>query len=191
MAQNLLTAENIAKYINPSRAGGYNINSIWTINDGENCMNLPPNPYYWTSEGTYYKKVLCDYFIPGKRYIFDLWIDADTAIYQDVNRGQGIYIYYTDGTAKGLIVTGSSTDVGLGYQNIRFITPEDKDVLGLGFVYYVSTPTFYRWDSSITEYETTSIMKTGTLKDGITKEDYDKASIVNGGGVCCNEIYEI
>lgn len=192
MAQNILTAENLVKYINPARAGSYNINSIWTTNDGENCMNLPPNPYYWTSDGTYYQKVLCDYFQPGKRYVFDLWIDSDTAIYQSINRGQGINVYYTDGTYSSLIVYGSDEgEEEIGYQHIKFVTPSDKDVLGIMFYYYTSTPTYYRWDSSITEYTNTSVEKTGVLDTGILKENSDIASLVNGGEITCDRILEI
>lgn len=192
MAQNIFTAENLAQYINPSRAGSYGLNNMWTTNDGENCMNLPPSPFYWTSDGTYYKKILCDYFEEGKRYVFDLWIDSDTAISGNANRPQGLTIYYTDGTSEytNTTVVGAS-GTGLSYQHKRYVTPAGKSVLGIGFYYYTSTDTFYRWDSSITEYDGTSFEKDTTADVGYSKEGRGNMSVGVGGLIDTNRIYEI
>ena len=78
-----------------------------------------------------------------------------------------------------------------GFQHKKFVTPEGKNVSGFTIAYATSSPGYYRWDSTITEYEQHSVNKNGDLVDGNLKEGNDPASFSKGGITYCNEIIEI
>lgn len=186
MAQNLFTTENIMPY-RFNTAATTNVGE-WQVRNGENAMSLTPSPYYNGS----YSFILHNEFQPDKRYVFDFWIDADDVIYQEVNRPGGVQIRYTDGTTYTLTTTGTHGSGGTtGFVHKKYVTEVGKSVSGFTVYYYVSIPVYYRWDSSITEYETPSVEKTGVADIGYLREGNNIHSILNGGGVYTNEIYEL
>lgn len=182
---NLFTPENVMPY-RFNTAATTNVGE-WQVRNGENAMALAPSPYY----NGEYSFILHNEFLPNKQYVFDLWMDADNVIYQDVNRAGGITVRYTDGTQYSITVTGTHGSGGTtGFVHKKYVTTASKSVSGFSVYYYVSIPVFYRWDSSITEYTNTSVEKTGVLDTGILKENSDIASTVNGGEITCDRILE-
>lgn len=185
MAQNLFQTEDMKKYI--IRNGSTSNYGEWVDRNGVPAMRIGPLPYYVSPD---YSRILLNEMEPGKRYVFDFWMDVDDVISGGKNVPAGINIQYQDGTRKEFTASAQSTSGNSGWQHIKYITTEGKNLSGFTIYYYTSTPGYYRWDSSITEYETTSITKTGALRDGCTKEGYDTASIVNGGNVYTDSIIE-
>ena len=190
MAQNIFTPENMKKYLY-STAATTNIGE-WVTRNGVAAMRLGPAPYYnanYTPKSAY---LFVNEFQPNKQYLIDIWIDADEVIYQDVNRQAGLTICYADGTSTGVYHTGTHGSGGTpGFVNKRVVTTAGKTVSGVTVYYWTSIPPYYRWDSSITEYENADIKKTGVADSSILKEDGDKMSMVKGGGITCNGILEI
>ena len=152
-------------------------------------MQIGPRPFYNTAQTPTYSYILANEFESGKRYVFDLWVDTDSVIYNGSNKPAGIIIRYSDETYTNMLFTGNQ-NTPLGFQHKKVITPEGKDVVGFTVYYSTSPPGYYRWDSTITEYETTSIRKNGDFDDGALKENHDAASVLNGGITHCNEIIE-
>lgn len=190
MAQNIFTPENMKKYL-------YNTGATTNIGEfvdrnGEPAMRLSPAPYYNANYDPKSSYLFTKEFQEGKRYVFDIWIDADDVIYQDVNRAAGIYCVYSDGTNQAIISTGTHGSGGTtGFVHKKYVSTEGKTVSGVTIYYWTSTPPYYRWDSSITEYETPSVEKTGVADIGYLREGNNIHSILNGGGVYTNEIYEL
>lgn len=190
MAQNIFTPENMKKYLY-STGSTTNIGEFVDRN-GVAAMRLSPAPYYNANYNPQSAYLFADEFKPNTQYIFDLWIDADDVIYQDVNRAAGLYAVYSDGTSNAILHTGTHGSGGTtGFVHKRYITTPGKTLSGVTVYYWTSVPPYYRWDSSITEYTNTSVEKTGVLDTGILKENSDIASLVNGGEITCDRILEI
>ena len=185
MAQNLFTTENIMPY-RFNTAATTNVGE-WHVRNGENAISLTPSPYYNGS----YSYILHNEFKPNTRYMFDFWMDTDDVIYQDINRDGGIQVRYTDGTSYTLTSVGAHGSGGTrGFVHKRYISDAGKSVSGFTIYYYVSIPVYYRWDSSITEYEDISVTKTGVARDGILKENATTHSHTKGGMINTNLIIE-
>lgn len=187
MAQNLFQTEWMLPY-RIRTAANY---GEWVDRNGISSMRIGPLPYYNTAntDGSY-AYVLHNEFQSGKRYLFDMWIDADNVVSGGKNVSAGIIIRYTDGTSYSLLVSAASTSGNSGFQHATYKTTEGKDVSGFTVYYYTSSPAYYRWDSSITEYVNTDIKKTRTVEDGVLKENSDIASIAKGGMINTNSIIE-
>lgn len=179
MAQNLFQTE----FMYPYRIRNASNYGEWTERNGEAAMRIGPLPYYNTAntDGSY-AYVLHNEFQNGKRYVFDMWIDSDSVISGGKNVPAGLIIRYTDGTSYNFLASAQSTSGNSGWQHIVYRTANGKDVSGFTVYYYTSVPAYYRWDSSITEYETPSVEKTGVADIGYLREGNNAASILNGGG---------
>ena len=107
-----------------------------------------------------------------------MWIDADDIYYSGESRNVpgGIVICYTDGTYDDFIVKGNK-DNPKGFQHIIKITT--KPIYGINIYYYISTPAYYRWDSTITELNDLNIYKTGIIESSFN-ENTDEVLFKNG-----------
>ena len=157
----------------------------WTIRNGVPAMDIRPEPFYKNGKDGAFDWILKDQFSPGTSYIFDMWIDVDDVIYQDVNRYGGIYIIYTDGTSEPFQFTGPA-----GWNHKKIITPATKNISNIGIYYYVSNPVYYRWDSYICKADVLNINKNGQLSTVNTIENQNIASFFKGGSNYCNNFYE-
>lgn len=184
-SENIFTSENIIKYRNSSAAGS----GEWGVRNGEVAILIQPNKFYANSV---FVKVLEYEFKPNTRYVFDMWIDTDSVIYNNANRQAGLIVYYSDNTTD---YTLSFVGGNLGFVHKRLITPAGKSVAYLNIYYYTSVIVYYRWDSTITEYKSpeVSIKKTGILETGNSKEypNRENASYVKGGLIETREENEI
>ena len=117
----------------------------WTLRNGEYALILNPTNFY---ENGVYTKVLKGKFLSNTQYKFDLWMDSDELIYQNVNRPGGLVVVYTDGTSSVITVTGSSSSPK-GFQHMVFYSDINKSVDYVTVYYYVGNNVYYRWDSVI------------------------------------------
>ena len=85
----------------------------WTLRNGEYALILNPTNFY---ENGVYTKVLKGKFLSNTQYKFDLWMDSDEVIYQNVNRPGGLDVVYTDGTNSAITVTGSLSSPKKGWK---------------------------------------------------------------------------
>jgi hypothetical protein len=152
--------------------------------------------YYGSNDDRNYH--LQPYFKENTQYVFDLWMDVDEEYNpnNNTNYASGLRIYYKDGTTSGseLFKTGSVANP-IGFQHVRYITPEGKNVKGIYVSYNYGRPQYYRLDSTITEYHSpdVKILKTGILECSNLKErdDRENAAYGKGGGVETRETYEV
>jgi hypothetical protein len=163
---NILQIENLNEF-----AKSKSNYTSYTTRNGVKAFPVRPNWYaspYTTMIGK---------FKENTQYLFDVWIDTDDVVYQDINRPGGFYIYYTDGsTATECIKTGDHSSP-IGWQHILVITPAGKTVSKIGIYYYTSTAFYVRADSFITELKDTNIYRNGTTETGQFVEDTDVAFI--------------
>ena len=157
-------------------------NGYWSI-------NIQPAPFY---NGAY-AQILQNEFLPNTQYLFDMWIDGDLTVYQDVNRPAGLVIYYTDGSSYNLLVTGNQSNP-LGYQHVVYVTPTDKSVKSVASYYYVSYPTYYRIDSLIVPVSEPQISKKGIITSNQfteTLSGVNKQPGIQHGNIFAEQFYEI
>ena len=156
--------------------------------DGYWSINLEPNKFYNGSQSP----ILQNEFYPNTQYLFDMWIDGDLTVYQDINRPAGLTIIYTDDSTYSFVITGSASNPK-GYQHIVYVTPSNKSVKCINTYYFTSFPTYYRIDSFIIPVSNVQFYKTGILEsDNITEilSGTSKAGIQHGN-IFANQFYEI
>lgn len=159
----------------------------WTLRNGEYALILNPTNFY---ENGVYTKVLKGKFLSNTQYKFDLWMDSDELIYQNVNRPGGLVVVYTDGTNSVITVTGSSSSPK-GFQHMVFYSDINKSVDYVTVYYYVGNNVYYRWDSVIIPIgNETSVNKNGIVKTGQIRENSVVASICKGDTFDTHSIIE-
>ena len=159
----------------------------WTLRNGEYALILNPTNFY---ENGVYTKVLKGKFLSNTQYKFDLWMDSDEIIYQNVNRPGGLVVVYTDGTNSVITVTGSSSSPK-GFQHMVFYSDINKSVDYVTVYYYVGNNVYYRWDSVIIPIgNETSVNKNGIVKTGQIRENSVVASICKGDTFDTHSIIE-
>ena len=191
MAQNIFTSENLEKYkVSPPR------NTIWdgrwVERNGVPAIVTSPT-WFWKSKNE--MDGVTEWFLPifsgemssDKTYLFDMWVDTDDVVYNGSNVRGGLRITLTNGELAGYPFAPQSSGSD-GWQHKRYVL---SGVTKVWAYYYTNQPVYWRWDSSITEYDTASVKKSGTFKDGIFKEDKDSFSMDRGGGVYGNSIIEV
>lgn len=161
----------------------------WTLRNGEYALILNPTNFY---ENGVYTKVLKGKFLSNTQYKFDLWMDSDEVIYQNVNRPGGLDVVYTDGTNSAITVTGSSSSPKKGFQHMVFYSDINKSVDYVTvYYYYVGNNVYYRWDSVIIPIgNETSVNKNGIVKTGQIRENSVVASICKGDTFDTHSIIE-
>lgn len=159
----------------------------WTLRNGEYALILNPTNFY---ENGVYTKVLKGKFLSNTQYKFDLWMDSDELIHQNVNRPGGLVVVYTDGTNSAITVTGSSSNPK-GFQHMVFYSDINKSVDYVTVYYYVGNNVYYRWDSVIIPIgNETSVNKNGIVKTGQIRENSVVASICKGDTFDTHSIIE-
>lgn len=159
----------------------------WTLRNGEYALILNPTNFY---ESGVYAKVLQGKFLSNTQYKFDLWMDSDEVIHQNVNRPGGLVVVYTDGTNSAITVTGSSSSPK-GFQHMVFYSDINKSVDYVTVYYYVGNNVYYRWDSVIIPIgNETSVNKNGIVKTGQIRENSVVASICKGDTFDTHSIIE-
>ena len=159
----------------------------WTLRNGEYALILNPTNFY---ENGVYTKVLKGKFLSNTQYKFDLWMDSDEVIHQNVNRPGGLVVVYTDGTSSVITVTGSSSSPK-GFQHMVFYSDINKSVDYVTVYYYVGNNVYYRWDSVIIPIgNETSVNKNGIVKTGQIRENSVVASICKGDTFDTHSIIE-
>ena len=159
----------------------------WTLRNGEYALILNPTNFY---ENGVYTKVLKGKFLSNTQYKFDLWMDSDEVIHQNVNRPGGLNVVYTDGTNSAITVTGSSSSPK-GFQHMVFYSDINKSVDYVTVYYYVGNNVYYRWDSVIIPIgNETSVNKNGIVKTGQIRENSVVASICKGDTFDTHSIIE-
>ena len=159
----------------------------WTLRNGEYALILNSTNFY---ENGVYTKVLKGKFLSNTQYKFDLWMDSDEVIYQNVNRPGGLDVVYTDGTNSAITVTGSSSSPK-GFQHMVFYSDINKSVDYVTVYYYVGNNVYYRWDSVIIPIgNETSVNKNGIVKTGQIRENSVVASICKGDTFDTHSIIE-
>lgn len=159
----------------------------WTLRNGEYALILNPTNFY---ESGVYAKVLQGKFLSNTQYKFDLWMDSDEVIHQNVNRPGGLVVVYTDGTDIAFTVTGSSSSPK-GFQHMVFYSDINKSVDYVTVYYYVGNNVYYRWDSVIIPIgNETSVNKNGIVKTGQIRENSVVASICKGDTFDTHSIIE-
>lgn len=159
----------------------------WTLRNGEYALILNPTNFY---ENGVYTKVLKGKFLSNTQYKFDLWMDSDEVIHQNVNRPGGLVVVYTDGTNSVITVTGSSSSPK-GFQHMVFYSDINKSVDYVTVYYYVGNNVYYRWDSVIIPIgNETSVNKNGIVKTGQIRENSVVASICKGDTFDTHSIIE-
>ena len=160
----------------------------WTLRNGEYALILNPTNFY---ENGVYTKVLKGKFLSNTQYKFDLWMDSDEVIYQNVNRPGGLDVVYTDGTNSAITVTGSSSSPKKGFQHKVFYSDINKSIDYVTVYYYVGNNVYYRWDSVIIPIgNETSVNKNGIVKTGQIRENSVVASICKGDTFDTHSIIE-
>ena len=160
----------------------------WTLRNGEYSLILNPTNFY---KNGVYTKVLKGKFLSNTQYKFDLWMDSDEVIYQNVNRPGGLDVVYTDGTNSAITVTGSSSSPKKGFQHMVFYSDINKSVDYVTVYYYVGNNVYYRWDSVIIPIgNETSVNKNGIVKTGQIRENSVVASICKGDTFDTHSIIE-
>ena len=160
----------------------------WTLRNGEYALILNPTNFY---ENGVYTKVLKGKFLSNTQYKFDLWMDSDEVIYQNVNRPGGLDVVYTDGTNSAITVTGSSSSPKKGFQHKVFYSDLNKSIDYVTVSYYVGNNVYYRWDSVIIPIgNETSVNKNGIVKTGQIRENSVVASICKGDTFDTHSIIE-
>lgn len=160
----------------------------WTLRNGEYALILNPTNFY---ENGVYTKVLKGKFLSNTQYKFDLWMDSDEVIYQNVNRPGGLVVVYTDGTNSAITVTGSSSSPKKGFQHKVFYSDLNKSIDYVTVYYYVGDNVYYRWDSVIIPIgNETSVNKNGIVKTGQIRENSVVASICKGDTFDTHSIIE-
>ena len=160
----------------------------WTLRNGEYALILNPTNFY---ENGVYTKVLKGKFLSNTQYKFDLWMDSDEVIYQNVNRPGGLDVVYTDGTNSAITVTGSSPSPKKCFQHMVFYSDINKSIDYVTVYYYVGNNVYYRWDSVIIPIgNETSVNKNGIVKTGQIRENSVVASICKGDTFDTHSIIE-
>lgn len=168
---NILTIEKINKWARSSTYYTY----YTTRND---VLSFPIQPNWYPSTSPVYA-TLRDEFKENTSYLIDMWIDADSVVYDNVNRPAGFIVVYSDGTTKDLTRTGNAQSP-VGWQHVLFVTPADKTISYIRVFYYTSAAFYVRADSFITEASSTEIEADGSTSSGQFIENTDAAFIGKG-----------
>lgn len=156
-------------------------------------MDIEPATFYNPSLDPKSAPILKNEFSPNMQYLFDMWIDGDLTVSQNINRPAGLSIIYTDGTSYSFVVTGNQSSP-LGYQHIVYVTPVGKSVKNITSYYHTSFPTYYRIDSLIVPISDPNISKKGIITSNQfteTLSGVDKKPGIQPGNVFTEQFYEI
>ena len=188
--ENLFKPEYWNETINLSRSDNKYV--TYTDRNGSKAIALPANWFYYSSSE------VAKYHYVGKfkentQYKFDFWIDYDDIIYDNSNKAGGIVVYYTDGTSTEALCGIGNSEAPLGWQHKFFISSPGKSIRRLSIYYYIATPAFYRWDSTIVEIDNnaTKMKKSGINSTGQFRECSEIAKINKGNHFDTNQIIEI
>lgn len=155
--------------------------------NGYYAMNIAPAPFYKNISDSV-SGILQGYFYTNTSYIFDLWIDVDSVIYNGENVPGGLRIVFTDGSSdSSFVFTGGNK----GWQHKKIITPSNKSIDRLEIYYYTTTDVFYRLDSYICPISSTKIIKQGILNTANITENSEIASIYKGGSIYSSKFIEM
>ena len=106
--------------------------------------------------------------------MFDMWIDYDDIVYNNVNRLGGISIVYTDDTVSYALCDVGDYTNHAGWKHKVFYSDPSKSIKCLSIYYWTSTGAFYRWDSVIVPVlYNISINKNGILNGSVFNENSD------------------
>lgn len=175
---NYLTTEYLQEYVVSSSSSG---SGNWVQRGGFQAMDIRPAPFYYSGDPY---RILHKYFKNGTQYLFNIYIDVDSSVSEGEYVAQGICIKYTDGTTDNSTLVAISVDGAQGWQFKHCLSEKDKTIYGINFYYNSSRPAYYRYDSSIVEYSSSSITKKNQLKAGEMDENESNYSIFkqqNGG----------
>lgn len=172
---NIFTSENIMKYaVSTAEAHG-------EIGEYNGCAALKMGPSrFWT--GSDYKHILEDEFEPNTQYNIDIWVNEHNLFDANptVDRGNGIRIYYSDGSYKEDWFY-PETAGGTNWQHIKYTTTKGKSVSYFVYLYSRNYVNFWRLDSFITPADgAVNIQRIGVTKAGHFNEPYDIASSAFG-----------
>lgn len=181
---NIFRKELIQPY---SKSGAVAGTGIWVQRNDVWAMDIRPAPFYQNLPDSK-SGILANDFLPNTSYVIDMWIDADSVIYNNNNVAAGFTIRYEDNTSDStFVVTGGNK----GFQHKILITPSSKTISRLDIYYYVSQPVYYRWDSYIQPIIKPSIGQNGIFNtNSIIVNNYDNASLNQGGILYSNQFYE-
>lgn len=155
--------------------------------NGYYAMNIAPEPFYKNISNSV-SGFLQGQFFPNTSYIFDLWVDVDSVIYNGNNVAGGLNIIFTDGSSNNSFVFIGGNK---GWQHKKIITPSNKTIDRLTVYYYISTDVFYRLDSYICPISSTKIMKQGILDTTNITENSEIASFYKGGSIYSSKFIEM
>jgi hypothetical protein len=173
-SENLLKYENTVLYTKPTNT---DTRGKYTTRNGETAMKFRATDTYYGSGDERNSKLLYGFFKENTSYVFDLWIDVDDIVYQDINRLGGFTIIYTDGTTETTFQLTGSRDPYAGWQHRVLVTNPNKTVKSIS-IYYWSNSLFYvRADSFIVECSQTYINENGVVDSGNFIENTDVANI--------------
>lgn len=188
---NIFLSETIQSYAKSPNARGH---GEYVFHNGYWAMDIEPATFYKGSDEVKDAHVLSEEFIPNTRYVFDIWVDVDAIIYNDINRPAGLRIFYTDGSSdsSSLITTGSH-DPATGYQHLFYVSPSNKSVDYLTVYYWSSSYVYYRADSYICPLDEIQLYQTGVLNIQNTTESLSgiKDFEILHGNISSTKIIEI
>ena len=174
---NVFSYEFNEKAINLFSLENWNLNARtavqWTARNGEDAVQLNANNFYYGS-GDDRNRCFNDLFLPNTQYMFDMWIDYDDIVYDNVNRQGGISITYTDGTVSYALCDVGDYTNHAGWKHKVFYSDPSKSIKCLSIYYWTATGAFYRWDSVIVPVlYNIDINKNGILNGSVFNENSD------------------
>lgn len=173
-SENLLKYENTVLYTNPANT---DTRGKYSTRNGDVAMLFRPTDTYYGSGDERNGKLLYGFFKENTSYVFDLWIDVDDIVYQNINRMGGFTVVYTDGTTETTFQLTGSTDPYTGWQHRVLVTNPNKTVKSIEVYYYTNSLLYVRSDSFIVECSQTDINENGVVDSGNFIEDTDVANI--------------
>lgn len=173
-SENLLKYENTVLYTNPANT---ETRGKYSTRNGDVAMLFRPTDTYYGSGDERNGKLLYGFFKENTSYVFDLWIDVDDVVYQNINRMGGFTVVYTDGTTETTFQLTGSTDPYTGWQHRVLVTNPNKTVKSIEVYYHTNSLLYVRSDSFIVECSQTGINENGVVDSGNFIEDTDVANI--------------
>jgi len=165
-SSNILQIENLNEFA--TSTSNY---TAYTTRNGVKAFPMRPN-WYASPYATLIGK-----FKENTQYLFDVWIDTDDVVSENVNRPGGFTIDYTDGSTSTSCIRTGNYSSPIGWQHILVITPAGKTISRIRIYYYTSVAYYFRADSFIAELKNTNIYKNGITETGQFIENTDVAFI--------------
>lgn len=179
ISNNICKSEYFVKYKRDIATSQY---GEWGSRNGEKSIVLNPARV---------NSILENELDTSKQYKFDLWIDADNVFTNSTQYQGGFIVNYTDGTNDYVVVKGNVNNP-IGFQHKIFYTNKSKTIQNIQMLYATGQPIYLRWDSMIIPVESnTEINKTGIIKTGQFRENFEEAQIGEGDNFDSNQLIEI